>query len=88
MTTTRYTPSNLELVKASDIVTGDVIVSFTPTGKNITIPPTARQLARLADNRIFSVPSVTSPRTGIVEFGTGVDRATYLLTASVWRVAR
>jgi hypothetical protein len=88
MTTTRYTPSDLELVTAADIIVGDTLVSFTPTGKDVTIAPTARQLARLADNRIFSVPSVTSPRTGIVEFGTGADRATYTLGASVWRVAR
>jgi hypothetical protein len=87
----KLTPGNVELVDWSQVVVGDVLVAFTPTGKDIVIPPTQRQLDRLtwagADpRRIFTVPSVTSPRAGILEFGTGPDRWTGMETAKTWRV--
>lgn len=80
------TPADLELVDSSDVVVGDVLVSFTPTGRDIVIPATPRQLARLSSDRILTVDAISSPRTGILDLGTGPNRWTNLLTAKVWRV--
>lgn len=73
---------NVELITAAEVTMGDTLVSFTPVGQDITIPPTQRQLNRA---RTFIVPSISYPRAGLVEFGTGPDRWTGLLTAHVWR---
>lgn len=85
---THLTPADVELVTAADVVVGDTLVNFTPTGKNVMIPPTDAQLRRLRADRTLIVDAIASVRPGIVDLGTGPDRATYTVGASVWRVIR
>lgn len=78
----------VELVPASDIRTGDVLVSFTAAGRDVSIPPTQRQL-NAARTRWFTVPSVNlTDRPNVIDFGTGDDRVTTMTSALVWRVTR
>jgi hypothetical protein len=86
MTTQRMTPDMMELTTYAQIEEGDTLVNFTPIGRDVTTPPTQAQLSRLRADRVLVVDGISSPRSGVLDLGTGPNRWTGLATASVWRI--
>lgn len=92
MNTQAMTPDHLELVRYDQLGVGDVLVSFTPIGSDIVIPPTQRQL-RLSRTRWTLVETIdhgqTPARIDILDLNAQLGdqlRSTALPTAVVWRV--
>ena len=92
MNTKNITPADVELVRYDFVGVGDVLVAFTPVGRDLVTPPTQRQL-RMARTRYTLVESIIHTRTpaGIpvldMNHLLGDDRrSTALGTSLVWRV--
>jgi hypothetical protein len=90
--TDKLTPEDVELVEASQIVVGDLLVFFTRPGVSVTRPPTAGQLSWLyrknaSPGRLFVVDEIRTVRPGILEFGRedNPNRCTMVQHMKLWR---
>lgn len=91
MNTTAITPDDLEMVTLADLTPGDVIVSFTPANKKISVPATPRQLRLRTTSWVRiarTIPGTTRYGISILESfdDNDVSVSFGLPTANVWRV--